>query len=478
MKTSVAVSRKNSLLGLSLVMVIGTAAIAVSALPRWSSSASARPYSSEHEGKRPEKAYTGLSFAAQTRVVKQASATPTGYDHERVWSGYDDWEPTVAVQPNSSTVYQLTTRYSGTKVCNNCPFPIIVIRRSLDGGNTWEADRFIPNAGYKQNDPELQVASDGTLYLAWMDGYTPGIRFSKSSNGGSTWSAPLMLTPSTGTPNWGDKPLLLISPSGQDVYLGFNASDAYVAASHNSGASFAAPVKVNSDLRYWFHTGGAVAPNGDAYFITSDFSQDYTGDANISVLKSTNGGTSWSIIRVDVSKEMPDCKWSVGCSFGFFGTIAGMAIDSTGKIMVAYNANNSVRAPMQLYARTSSNGGATWSARMDIGAGSTVNHHSVQVVNGFTAGEFAVVWQDDRMGANLAWNVWLRHTLNSGSSWDNPVRLSDLATGAPYKTANGYGFPYGDYLGVARDASGKYYVAWGEGKSYKGPGGTWYTRGF
>ena len=28
--------------------------------------------------------------------------------------------------------------------------------------------------------------------------------------------------------------------------------------------------------------------------ITSDFSQDYTGDANISVLKSTNGGSSWT----------------------------------------------------------------------------------------------------------------------------------------------------------------------------------------
>ena len=144
--------------------------------------------------------------------------------------------------------------------------------------------------------------------------------------------------------------------------------------------------------------------------------------------------------------------------------------------MIAYNANNSVRAPMQLYAKTSSNGGATWSARISLGAGSQFNHHSVQMVSGPAPNEFAVVWQDDRMGINTAWNVWLRHTLDGGTTWANPVRLSDLGTGAPYKTANGHAFPYGDYLGIARDNVGIYHVIWGEGISYTGPGGTWYTK--
>src|SRR4029078_3114795 len=120
---------------------------------------------------------------------------------------------------------------------------------------------------------------------------------------------------------------------------------------------------------------------------------------------------------------------------GFFGTVAGMDIDSTGKIMVAYNANNSPGAPMQLYARTSSNGGGTWSSRMSIGGGGTVNHHSVQMVSGPAAGEVAVVWQDDWMGVNTAWNVWLRHTGDSGTTWAAPVRLSYLGSGAPYKNA-------------------------------------------
>jgi len=481
MKTTFAMRGKLGWPSLLIVLAVASAAIAGYAFPPWSSQHQSERDTDrlDQQGKRPEKTYTGRSFASQTRIVRQssASATATGFDSERVWSGNDDWEPTVALQPNSNIVYQLTTRYNGAKACTGCPFPVIVIRRSIDGGNTWQADHFIPTTKYQKNDPELQVATDGTLYLAWMDEYKPGIRFAKSSDGGTTWTTPLSLTPIKGTPNWGDKPLLVISPSGKDVYLGFNASDAYVASSHNYGASFGPNVKVNNDTRYWFHTGGAVAPNGDVFFITSDFSQDYTGDGNISVLKSTNGGSSWSIIRVDTSKEMPDCPWSPGCTFGFFGTIAGIAIDSAGKIMISYNANNSPRTPMQLYARTSSDGGAIWSARISIGGGGTVNHHSVQMVSGPAAGEFAVVWQDDRMGANIAWNVWLRHTVDGGSTWAAPVRLSDLGSGAPYKSANGYSFPYGDYLGIARDSVGIYHVAWGEGISYTGPGGTWYTKG-
>jgi hypothetical protein len=46
----------------------------------------------------------------------------------------------------------------------------------------------------------------------------------------------------------------------------------------------------------------------------------------------------------------------------------------------------------------------------------------------------------------------------------------------PY-ASRGYRFPYGDYLGIAVDDAGSNYVIWGEGDSYEGPGGTWYTRG-
>lgn len=78
----------------------------------------------------------------------------------------------------------------------------------------------------------------------------------------------------------------------------------------------------------------------------------------------------------------------------------------------------------------------------------------------------------------MGWYTWYRSTSNGGTSWSSPdVRLSDLASGAPYKSAIGYAFPYGDYHELSVDSGGRNHVIWGEGASCSGPGGSWYTRG-
>ncbi len=147
------------------------------------------------EDGKDKKVWSGVSFVQSTRVEPSPSpAAAPGFDAERVWSGFDDWEPALAVDPNSSWVYQMTTRYSGPKACNGCPFPVIVFRSSSDGGATWGADRFIPISKNPQNDPMIEVATDGTIYAGWLDDYTPGVKFMKSSDHGQTWSTPFQFT--------------------------------------------------------------------------------------------------------------------------------------------------------------------------------------------------------------------------------------------------------------------------------------------
>lgn len=435
----------------------------------------------EHESDgKAKKTWSGRSFADRVKIEASPvlSEAAPGWDSERVWSGFDDWEPAVAADPSTADVYQMTTRYDGPKPCSGCPLPAMIFRHSRDGGTTWDPDRFMPVTKSAQNDPQIEVASDGKIYVAWIDGYNPGVRFTKSSDRGATWSAPLTFTGRKKVPAWSDKPILAISANGQHVYLGFNASDSYVAASHNFGASFSANVKTSNDTRYWFHTAGAVAANGTVYFATVDFTQDYTGDAFIRILKSTNGGTSWTTSLVDTSRELPGCAWSAGCYFGFFGSVAGVAVDSAGTVAVVYTANSSPGAPEQLYFRSSTNGGVTWNARQTIsGAPATASHHSPAIAAGSTPGDFRVLWEDDRIATNTGWNAWYRSTANGGSTWAAPVRVSDLGSGAPYKAAAGHRFPYGDYLEIAVDSVGMSHLIWGEGASFTGPGGTWYSRG-
>jgi len=422
----------------------------------------------------------GAMQSDQITVVTQPtpSALNAGFDAERVWGDRNDWEPAIAVDRNLSYVYQLTTRYDGPEPCNRCAGPWIIFRRSSDGGATWQTDKFLTPYRKSHNDPEIEVANDGVIYAAWLNDYVPGVRFVKSANRGDTWSTPIAITTKAGKPSWSDKPILAISPSGKDVYIAFNASDAYVAVSHDYGATFSKPIKTNNDTRYWFHSGGAVAPNGTVYFAATDYSQDYTGPAHVNIVKSTNGGQTWITQRIDTSQQVPPCAWSSGCYLGFLGPSAALAIDKAGKIMIAYNAGDVAGQPQKTWVRTSTDG-TTWSARQEIGA-TGVNNAFPALAAGPVAGDFRVAWQDDRLGSTdvpHAWNTWYRSTTNSGDAWSTPVRLSDLGSGAPYKNPNGYAFPYGDYFEIAVDSGGTAHVLWGEGTSFNGPGGTWYTRG-
>jgi hypothetical protein len=432
----------------------------------------------EQDGEK-KKTATGRSYVKETRVEKfpKVSTLTTAFASERVWSGQDDWEPAIAADPSSSYVYQMTTRYTGPKPCSNCTLPAIVVRASSNGGATWGPDRFVAQTKKTQNDPQVEVSLDGSIYAVFLNDYNPGIHFTKSTDRGVTWSTPIRLTGGNKKPRFSDKPILAISPNGQHVYIGFNASDSWVTASHDFGQTFAEAVKTSSDTRYWFHCAGAVAANGDVYFAVTDYSQTYAGDSNINVLKSTNQGVSWTTTRVDTSKEMPPCPWAPGCYFGFLGPSAGLDIDSSGKILLAYNAGNVAGAPQQIYVRTSLNG-TSWSARQQISeSSSSINNAFPVVAAGTGSNDFRVVWQDDRNGSTNAWNTWYRRTTSGGSTWTSALRLSNESSGAPYKTAAGYFFPYGDYLEMDVDSGGTNHILWGAGTSYDGPGGTWYTSG-
>lgn len=408
--------------------------------------------------------------------AKPTSPTPTpppgGFSNEALWSSANDWEPNVATDPSSSYVYEMTTRYS--KFCAAGMGHCMAFRSSSDGGTTWSADSLVCPCKGAQNDPVMKVANDGTVYQVHMNGYA--VVFQKSSDHGATWSAPIDFKALSGL-SFTDKPWIAISPSGQDVYIAFNSTASYVSVSHNFGASFSVPVKTNSDALYWFAEGGVVAPNGNVYFSESA-EQDAAspvGPIKLAVISSTNAGASWTTTFVDASQQQPACTVH-SCPADFYGAQAAIAVDAGGTAMVVYSKSTVSAGPMALYESTSTNG-VNWSAPVALGSGATnVGADFPAVASGPTAGDFRVAWMDDRNGA-AAFNVWYRSTSNAGGSFTPMVRLSNVGSGATYKTVAGFGFPYGDYFSMAVGSSGKNYVIWGEGPNYVGPGGTWSTSG-
>ena len=80
-------------------------------------------------------------------------------------------------------------------------------------------------------------------------------------------------------------------------------------------------------------------------------------------------------------------------------------------------------------------------------------------------------------GGNIdEWNVWYRASSDGGRTWSRAAKISDASGGASYKTAAGFGEPYGDYGEMGITSQGNAIAGWGEGTSYTGPGGVWVNR--
>jgi hypothetical protein len=283
--------------------------------------------------------------------------------------------------------------------------------------------------------------------------------------------------PVFGNVSWGDKPVLATSDDGRDVYVSFNGptgGDPWVAVSHDAGATWT-QVRVTQSSRYYFEYGGAVLSDGTV--VLSEISFTYTapggaaeGPTEVRVLRSTDGGATWTNTLVD-SLELGSACTSAGCYEDFYDSGPALARDGADDLVMVYNGAATPFGPQTVYARSSTDGGATWSARVALSSPGV--NAAFPAAAGAGVGEARVWFMDQRTGR---WNVWYTTTGNLGASWSTPVRISEATSGAVYKNADGFLETYGDYGEIAVTSSGKTVAVWGEGSSYAGPGGVWLNR--
>jgi hypothetical protein len=417
-------------------------------------------------------------------------ARPTSNPPTAGWTGEqpfdaaapDDWEPAVAADPAAPWVYMVATRYGVAKACSgNCPTPYIALRVSADGGATFgPAKPLCACKGSGQYDPILEVVpGTGAVYALYLNGFN--VMFTKSNDHGATWTAPV---PVYGKVSWTDKPVIAIGNSGRDVYATFNGptgGDPYVAISHDAGATWT-QTKLADTNRYFFAFDADVAPDGTVYLAQSSLL--YGGGGNKGsyptatidehVFVSRDAGKTWEDHLVAQVQPGVRCVTG-GCTPDYWLGHDALSVDAVGGVVVLYDGAAVLGGPQTIEARRSADGGRTWGAGVTI---STPGEEATDpAIESTGTGDVRAWYMQTAGGGNLdQWNVWYRRSTDGGQTWSAPAKLSDATGGAAYKTAAGFLEPYGDYGELAITSTGKAFAVWGEGVSYDGPGGVWYTR--
>jgi hypothetical protein len=352
----------------------------------------------------------GTSFDAGrtwTNIPLQGVSILAGGEFQRVTDPWVDFGP-------SNRVYAFSLGFDDTGPDNG-----LFVSTSKDGGLTWgpQVAVIIDRQFEFFNDKNALTADDwassphrGNVYLAWdrliedplgqpfVGTYTGPAMFSRSTDGGASFSTPTVLF-ETGTNKQTIGNVPVAFPNGhvavlgtyfENGSLGKNSQKLWIALSKNGGVTFSAP-RLVMDMQSLpvpgIRSGDtvpmfAVAPDGTLYATWQDIRFSNGKRTDVLVTSSRDEGQTWSMpVRAN---DTP-----AGAQDAFTPTIA---VDSRGRVGILYydlrdDASRKDDALLTAeWFTTSSDGGRTWSASRRVTP--TFDHTAAAPAGGFFLGDY------------------------------------------------------------------------------------------
>ena len=308
---------------------------------------------------------------AEGTAAPRMPATGFAPQSRRGFTAGDQWEPAI-VADSHGTIYVLYPQYLGVPGCPTCPSPTMILQVSRDRGATWDAQIAV--------DPV-----DGrTVYAAWLQNRKSDTVVARSDDLGRTWSVVLADRTNAGT----DKPILAVR--GPHVYVGFNHVQ-----------------------KVWV------------------------------ALRTTAAGRSRP--RTSTPTASPAGPWPAAAW---------------------WTPRETSTSPGPATGRT---------ARADVSSAPAGSAHAFPALAAGSAGDVRIAWMDARGGS--LWNTYYRSSTDGGATWSAETDLSTCVGGLSCIQPGGFSFPFGDYFEMDIDDRGDTHAVWGEGLNYQTPGSIWYTRG-
>jgi Neuraminidase (sialidase) len=288
------------------------------------------------------------------------------------------WSNPVDLSAPGGDAYnpQICVASAGTVIACWSRDRIIQSASSADGGLTWSTPVSVSSPGGDAYNPQMSFDAAGNIVAIWSldDGGPHTIQSSSSADGGLTWSTPLGLSAPDGNANF---PRICVNAAGDIVAIWkrSNGTNDIIqsSASTDSGATWSAPVDLS-------------APRGDASYpkISMDAARNviaiwHRTDGRTSRVQSnssSDGGLTWS---TPVEHSAPENNASFPMiAMSEAGHVSAIWVSNDGSDVIAQSSS-------------SSNGGKTWSTPVALSASG--GDASSPEITMDAAGKTFAVWQ-------------------------------------------------------------------------------------
>jgi hypothetical protein len=301
----------------------------------------------------------------------------------------------------------------------------ILFSKSVDGGATFSAPEIVSNNAGDSLTPRIAV-SDGILYVVWSD-KTAGtsnnydIRFSKSSNMGDDWDPSVKLSS-----NSGDSLTPSIAASGSSIYVVWSDKtsgtsgkfDIQFKKSTDGGTSFtpntASGTKVSNNGGDSLTPDVEVSANG-IFVVWSDTSGGTSGKFDILFKKSTDGGLTFLPNTANAKNISTNSGFSLTPSLG---------VDGNNVYVTWSDTTGGTSGNFDILFKKSTDGGTNFTPN-------TANAKNISTTSSLSAtpriavssGSIYIAWSD--IGAPGQFDIFVKKSGDAGENFEAAVNISD-----------------------------------------------------
>jgi hypothetical protein len=292
-------------------------------------------------------------------------------------------------------------------------------------------------------DPAIDYDKNGVFYYSFggaplSGSYPNSIAVSKSTNG-TTWSTPTAVTFNRNR-SFDDKYYIAVDRSNTTfanrIYVTWDRNTGnnqllYVSYSTNGGTSWSAPIKVNDGTTKFERVIGAYPAVNHSTGVVFDSWHDYAKNI-IYVDKSSNGGVNWG---TDVAAVTTHAGFGtdIGCvGARSQGPAHALKVGPSGTLYLVYAdpvTSGQTSRKFDILLTKSTNNGTSWSAPVVLNTDNTQTdqfHPTLSVEsNGAGGDKVTVSWYDRRNDpANCLAQVYATQSTDSGATWSANVLLT------------------------------------------------------